>query len=71
MALNSTIEAFSLSHAQILDGETTFLDAIATAAAEDDGNRDIQMRRISPAVILLSKDHQVDPSRRSDHNLAQ
>ena len=36
MALNSTIEAFSLSHAQILDGETTFLDAIATAAAEDE-----------------------------------
>lgn len=33
MSLSPIVEAFSLSHAQILDGQTTFLSAIAQATA--------------------------------------
>lgn len=34
MAVNNIFEAFSLSHAQILDGATTFVDALAAVASE-------------------------------------
>lgn len=34
--MSSIVEAFSLSHAQILDGETTFLDAAATMVVPED-----------------------------------
>lgn len=36
MALNPVVEAFSLSHAQVLDGTTAFIDALTAAAAAAD-----------------------------------
>lgn len=34
--MTQIIESFSLSHAQVLDGQTSFLDAVAAAAADDE-----------------------------------
>lgn len=44
----SRVEAFSLTHAQILDGATTFLDALAAAAANDKDIFGVNNSSLSP-----------------------
>lgn len=48
MSLNSILESFSLSHAQVLDGVTSFLTAVASAAAEADDIYGVREASLEP-----------------------
>lgn len=48
--MTQIIEAFSLSHAQVLNGSTTFLDALAAAAAEDEDIYGVNDASLDPDI---------------------
>lgn len=48
--MSQIVEAFSLSHAQVLNGATTFLDALAAAAAEDEDIYGVNDASLDPDI---------------------